>query len=121
MSSLSWSFGYELALPTAPAGTYGCNVLFVRKAKIVLVLSSGNTPITFKPFKFPGIIEEKSAIFSLPKTFWIVPTFPSAEPSPWDLFIETLTASLYSPLGTNLSSRSLFILDFRKLFLTSAI
>ena len=37
------------------------------------------------------------------------------------LLIETLKASLYSPLGINLSSRSWFILDLMKLFLTSAI
>ena len=84
--------------------------------------SLGKTPITSTPLGRLGVANDwKSAIRVFPKTVWIVPTFPSELPSPWDLFIETFNASLYSPLGNNLSSRSLFILDLIKLFLTCAI
>ena len=41
----------------------------------------------------------------------------SSSDFPTDMFC----ASLYSPLGINLSSKSLFILDLRKLFFISAI
>ena len=44
---------------------------------------------------------------------------PTSAPS--DLLTDTFIASLYSPDGTILESKSLFILDFIKLFLASAI
>ena len=56
------------------------------------------------------------AILTLPKTFSKAPTS-----CPSDLLTATFLAFLYSPDGSNLSSRSLFILDLRKVFLASAI
>ena len=54
---------------------------------------------------------EKSFIFLLPKMFSKEPTF-----DPSDLLTCTFLASLYSPLGTNLASRSLFSLLLIKEF-----
>ena len=58
----------------------------------------------------------KSSTLLLPNMFSITPTLELSE-------VETSTfiASLYCPFGTNLSSRSLFILPPVKLFLTSGI
>ncbi len=63
-----------------------------------------------------ALLEAVAAIKELPSIFSSEPTSLSSD-LPTDIF----RASLYSPLGNILSSRSLFILDFKKVFLASAM
>ena len=62
------------------------------------------------------------ASYDLPSFLWFPVTFctdPTSEPS--DVIISTFWASLYSPLGTSLSSKSLFIRPARKWCFNSGI
>ena len=81
---------------------------------IVLSSSLAIVPMLIKLFSSVNV--EKLTTKSLPKTFSKEPTL-----DPSDLLTWAFTAFLYSPDGTNLASRSLFILDFIKAFLTSPI
>ena len=78
--------------------------------------SSDKYPITVISLGSVGDIKPVAFMIVLPKTFSNEPISSSSD-LPTDIFC----ASLYSPLGINLSSKSLFILDFRKLFLISAM
>ena len=66
-----------------------------------------------------AVVNSVGAAFSHKPLLLIVWTEPVSEPS--EVAISIFRASLYSPLGTNLSSRSLFILALRKFLFNSAM
>ena len=86
-------------------------VLSLKKAYISWLGSS-----LYVPIMFPAVTACPKPKALLPKTFSNEPILSDSD-LPTDIFC----ASLYSPLGISLLSRSLFILDLRKLFLISAI
>ena len=92
------------------------SVKSVKNIYILSVLSSVKTPIALA--LNPGYPGEtpKEVIAVFPITFSNAPTSLSS-----DSETATFKAFLYSLDGINLSSKSLFILDARKEFLTSAI
>jgi len=80
-------------------------------------------PIDFKSKLVIAGSFKKATANSLKLTAKVFPNAFSKAPtsSPSDLLTCIFCPSLYSPDGSNLLSRSLFILDFIKAFLTSAI
>jgi len=82
------------------------------------LLSSNSYLVSLVPSTFSV---ELSTCCILPFKFWTVPTLPSPSIPLSLVDIWMFIASLYWPLGTILSSRSLFILAPEKLFLISGI
>ena len=85
--------------------------------------SSEYIPIVFKPLKPVITLKSTKGFVASLVEATILPTAFSKAPtsSPSDLLTCILRPSLYSPGGNSLESRSLFILDLMKAFLTSAM